>query len=372
MFSRRKFPGESGRAGGPALPGCLLVAAISCWPAVASAAGSVAVGLRYEIEPSLRACPTEATFRAGAARRLGYDPFREGAEQQVVVRALSTERGLEGSVAWWDAGGRGTGEQSFISETRDCADLVQAMTFAVAVQIQLRADLGSTSAIAPPRAQPAPRVAAAEPPAPPPPVAAAPPPVAAAPPPPQVVARLEAAPQVEVAADDKASKRPRELSLFMGAGSGVGLSLAPETNLDVRFFAAVRYWFASVELGGEATMPSTGRLDDRSGFRYRSLAGTLALCGHLHWWSACGVGKLAQIRVEGFGVDQSFSPSGTQPWAGARLAFTHRLWNRLSASLSAEGLRSLAPWTVEINQTPAWHTPAWGLHFGLDLGATFD
>jgi len=152
----------------------------------------------------------------------------------------------------------------------------------------------------------------------------------------------------------------------------VGLSLAPETDLDVRLFAAVRYWFASIELGGEATIPSTGRLDDRSGFRYRALAGTLALCGHLRWWSACGVGKLAQIRVEGFGVDQSFSPAGTQPWAGVRLAFTHRLWRRLSASVNAEGLRSLAPWTVEVNHTPAWRTPAWGLHFGLDLGATFD
>jgi hypothetical protein len=177
---------------------------------------------------------------------------------------------------------------------------------------------------------------------------------------------------MEVAADDRASRRPRELSLFMGAGSGVGLSVAPETNLDVRLFAAVRYYFASMELGGEATMPSTGRLDDRSGFRYRSLAGTLALCGHLRWWSACGVGKLAQIRAEGFGVDQSFSPAGTQPWAGARLAFTHRLWNRLSASVNGEGLRSLAPWTIDVNHTPAWRTPAWGLHFGLDVGVTFD
>jgi hypothetical protein len=112
LLPRRKFSGESGRPGGLALPGCSLAAALACWPAAAIAAGSAAVALRYEIEPSLGTCPTEATFRAGAARRLGYDPFREGGEKQVVVRAQSTERGLEGSVAWWDAGGRATGEQS--------------------------------------------------------------------------------------------------------------------------------------------------------------------------------------------------------------------------------------------------------------------
>ena len=242
------------------------------------------------------------------------------------------------------------------------------MTFAVAVQIQLRADLDATSAVAPRPAAPT-RVAAAEAP-PPPPVVAAPPQVAATPP--QVVARVEAPPKVEVAVDDSASKRPRELSLFVGAGSGVGRSLAPETSVDVRLFAAVRYWVASVEVGGEATMPSTGRLDDRSGFRYSSWPAPWLFAATFRWWSACGVGKVAQIRAEGFGVDQSFSPSGTQPWAGGRLAFTHRLWNRVAGSVHGEGLRSLAPWTVEVNHTTTWRTPDWGLHFGLDVGVTFD
>jgi hypothetical protein len=331
----------------------------------------------------MRACPTEVTFRAMASRRLGYDPFREGADQRVVIRAQSTERGLEGSVAWWDAEGRATGEQRFVSERRDCADLVQAMTFAFAVQLQLRADLDSASAVVP-RTQPAPRVPAADAPAPlasvvaPPPPAVPPPPPAVAPsppsvaPPPDTVDRAQAPPKMEVAVGEKPSKRLRELSFFMGVGSGVGLSLAPTTSVDGRLFAAVQYGLVSAEVGGEATVPSPARLDARSGFRYQSFAATLALCGHLRWWSACGMGKLGQIRVEGFGLDQPLSPSGVQPWAGARLAFTHRLWNRLAGSLHAEWLSSLAPWTVEVNHTTTWRTPAWGLHFGLDVGATFD
>jgi hypothetical protein len=143
-------------------------------------------------------------------------------------------------------------------------------------------------------------------------------------------------------------------------------------NVDGRLFASVRFRRVSLEVGAEATLPSSGWLDDRSGFRYRTDAGTLALCGHLGWWAACGVGEIAKIYVQGFGVPQPLSSSGVQPSAGARLALTHRLWGRLAASVQAEWLKSLASWTVELDHTKTWTTPAWGIHFGLDVGATFD
>ena len=159
---------------------------------------------------------------------------------------------------------------------------------------------------------------------------------------------------------------------MVGLGSGLGLFLAPSASVDGRVFAGARHRALSVEVGGEATVPTSMQLDDRSGFRYQYLAGTLALCGHLGWWSACGVGKLGKIRIRGYGVDNPSLASGVQTSAGGRLAFTHRLWGPISGMVRADWLASLTSSTVEINHTTTWSTPGSGVHLGLDVGATFE
>jgi hypothetical protein len=344
-----------------ALGRVLPVVGMLLWPTPLRAAGSGSVALRYDVDHSGSACPTEAAFRVMAARRLGYDPFRDSAGETVLIRAQDTERGIEGSVAWFDADGRRVGKQRFMSENRDCADLVQAMAFAFAVQVQLWAAVDSSPVVTP-RARSAPRTSPAEQPKLPPPAAA----------PSQTAVHIEAPAEVAIVVDQKPSKRRDGFSFVVGAGSGVGVSLAPTTSIDGHVFAAMQYRFASVEVGAEATLPSSARLDDRSGFRYRSSAGSLAICGHLRWWATCGVGKIGQIHVEGYGVAQSLSPSGTQSSAGGRVAVTHRMWGHLAASVHADWLKSLAPWTVEVNHTRTWSTPAWGIQLGMEVGALFD
>jgi hypothetical protein len=168
------------------------------------------------------------------------------------------------------------------------------------------------------------------------------------------------------------SNSRHDIAFFAGFGSAIGLRLAPSTSVDGRGFAGARYRGASGEIGGEATLPTSAHLDDRSGFRYQYVAGTLALCGHLGPWSACGVGKVGRIRIQGFGVDNPLSASGVKTSAGGRLALTHRLWGPLSAAARAEWLASFTPWNVQINHTTAWSAPGSGVLLGLDVGATFE
>jgi hypothetical protein len=168
------------------------------------------------------------------------------------------------------------------------------------------------------------------------------------------------------------SKRTPDLAFFVGLGSALGLWLAPSASFDGRLFAGAHYGAASVEIGGEATVPTSAQLDDRSGFRHQYVAGTLALCGNRGPWSACGIGKLGVVWIRGFGVDVPLSASGLQPSAGGRIALTQRLWDRISATARAEWLASLRPWNVAINYTTIWETPRSNVLFGLDLGVTFE
>jgi hypothetical protein len=158
----------------------------------------------------------------------------------------------------------------------------------------------------------------------------------------------------------------------VGLGSGLGLWLAPSPSFDGRLFVGARYGAASIEIGGEATAPTSTQLDDRSGFRHQYVAGTLALCGNRGPWSACGIGKLGVIRVRGFGVDVPLSASGLQPSAGARVALTQRLWDRIFATARAEWLASLTSWNVEVNHTTTWEMPRSSVLFGFDVGGIFE
>src|SRR3954468_24092279 len=100
------------------------------------AAAPFSVRLEYTVPEG---CPTVDAFEDIVSKRLGYAPFSTRAPERVQVLVTQGDNGTKALLSWRDSGGSSTGEQTFPSRTNDCAELVAAVGFALAVQIQLLA-----------------------------------------------------------------------------------------------------------------------------------------------------------------------------------------------------------------------------------------
>ena len=115
----------------------------------------------------------------------------------------------------------------------------------------------------------------------------------------------------------------------------------------------------------------TFRQADGTGFRASTLAGTLAVCGHLRRFALCPLVALGLLRVSGLGVDDAHAPASTTARVGLRGAFAQPLSTRLAAVLHVDAAYTLTPRTVILNELPVWRTPGLGLAFGIDLAVLF-
>jgi hypothetical protein len=321
----------------------------------ALAAPVLFVDLKYEVDPALHGCPSADDFRNMVVQQLGYDPYLADATLHVVVRAQTTERGIEGSIDWNAPMQKRVGERRFTSRSRDCQELIVAMGFVVAVEIQLLAtDLGTEPDSAPQAANAATSNPHAEA-----------EPSTARPPPPE---QTRTPPPMEI---PSSARGPSLWSTIAGMGASAGLGLGPTVIAQGRIFLQLRRRDASVELGAEASLPTTTHQTDGLGFRQNLVLGTIAACGHHGLASACVLGKFGQIRVRGLGVDNPASPTGFIAQAGPRLAVTLGLGEQLLLVGHADGLVLLTPWTVDLNGTALWAMPRFGAALGIDLAARF-
>jgi len=324
----------------------------------AHAAPELFVDLKYDIDPALQECPSEDDFRSIVDQQLGYDPYRTDAALHVVVRAQSAEPGIEGAIDWNAPTQKRAGERRFTSRSRDCHELMVAMGFVVAVQIQLLATDPTAGLASAPKAEnvesPAAAASRAETES-----------VAARPAPP-------AQPETPLPVESPASASgPTPWSVIAGIGPEAGVNLGPNLIAQGRIFCALQYAAASIELGAEASLPTTTRQTDGIGFRQNLILGTVAACGHYRFASACALGKFGQIRVSGLGVDAPSSPTGFIAQAGPRVAATLRLGEQLLLLVHADALFLLTPWAVELNRTAIWTMPWFGAVLGVDLAARF-
>jgi hypothetical protein len=311
------------------------------------------VVLDYRLDQTLGGCPNEATFTAMVEGQLGYDPFRSPAPLKVVASAGSRAEGLRGTIEWYDASGSRRGERQLSSEHTDCVAFARAMSFAVAVQIQLLAREAEGSASAPP----APTAAEASPPR----SDAGTKPSQARP-----AARdvLEPAPHAH--SDERAPWR-----FSIGAGPFVAFGMAPRAAPGGRLFAAGRVdWFA-LEFGAEATLPANYSLAGTAGFDEHVAFGSIAGCAITGRWSFCSVSKLGRYYVRGFGVDLPRDVSGGVMLTGARLMLGQELSGRWLGTLRLESLATLGTWDVTLNQRTVWTTPVVSLSLGVELGLLF-
>jgi hypothetical protein len=159
--------------------------------------------------------------------------------------------------------------------------------------------------------------------------------------------------------------------LSLGLGPSLALGMSPQPTGVGRLFASGRVAWLSLELAVDAARPASQQEAGGAGFSLDRLAAGAAACGHARALAACLTGTVGRLRARGFGVDAPASPAGTFAQAGARLAAAWDLGPRWFIAGRVEGLVMLSPWTVILNQAPAWTTPRVGALVGVDLGAHF-
>jgi hypothetical protein len=332
---------------------CVLLLALAS--PVAHAGPRLFVELDYQPDSTLGDCPSEPAFKAVIRDQLGYDPFRADAPQTIVARAHATPEGLRGTIEWRDASGAPRGERALSAEHSDCEAFARVMAFAIAVQIQLlsgEADAGATPSVP---ANGADRSSDAD-----------------------RASDTSAAPTKNPAsAEDRppspavTSREPAGWELLLGVGPTLGFGVAPATVVEGRVFGTLRHQRFSVEVGGEASLPSRRTLAEGNGVEQQLLLGSLAGCLALPPLSGCLVGKAGRLHVRGFGVDAPLSASGALAQIGPRLALGEELGSRLAAALRLEALATLIPWGVTLNHREIWRTPALSLSVGADLAVIF-
>ena len=345
---------------------------IALFPALLAAPSAVAapplrVTLEYETPPTPAGCADEAEFRRRVTSRLGDDPFAADAALHVHVQASQSEGETEGRVKWQDASGQARGEQLFARKNRGCSQLLSELSFAVAVQIELLRAGEAPSANAadrPPEGPVSERTDKSAPSQ-----TSAPPPARA--PQDRRDTQDHAARDARRAAAGADANAHVPWSVAVGGGPAIDLDLAPTPAASARLFVAVRYGHLSMEVGAGSSLPTTDQRPDGTGFHEYTLASEVGLCGHADRFGLCGLGVLGAVFVRGFGVDQPAAPSGILARAGVRATVAQQLTARWSASLRADALVLLTPWTVYLNQTPVWTMPAFGSVLGVDLTARF-
>jgi hypothetical protein len=357
--------------------GALAVATLP-FRGVEAADDELHVGIRYEISGSPRRCWSEEEFRRTVAGRIGYDPFRGMSSVFVSIHVGGSARSVDGQVEWRSARGVGLGERNFLAKDGDCVGLLTDMSFAVGLQIQLLRPQASTAAggaapaeAATSAASPArPDTPAATPPAtsaaasrPPTPLSTASPPAAV----PSPAAPAPASVTVERDISDTSAQRPA----WIGLGPSLAWGISPSITAAARLFVGARRNDLSVELGAEASYPSTERQSDGTGFRQTLVGANTAVCGHHGLLSACVLGKASQIRVSGLGVDNPQSPTGFVLQAGVRAAATLQLGGPWSATAHLDALGLLTPRSVDLSHARVWEMPRIGAVAGLAVAARF-
>ncbi|HXJ20210.1 MAG TPA: hypothetical protein VMT03_08255 [Polyangia bacterium] len=329
--------------------------------AIAATEPDFHVRLRYEVAGSVGKCWDEGEFRQSVARRVGMDPFRDGADPLVSIHVGGNPHRVNGQIEWLKTDGTRLGESTFVAEDGDCVRVLSEMSFAVSLQIELLRPHGSASAGS--GAAPPPAAAGAAPPSAAVSPTATPGAAGRAPEPAPASARIEA--------EHASPEPPARWPMWLGVGPSLAWGTSPSPSASVRLFLGIRRNAVSTEVGVEASYPSTAVQWDGTGFRQTLIDASAAVCGHRRGLSACLLGKAGQVRVLGLGVDAPRSPTGVVAQAGVRVAATLQLGVRWFATARLDALGLLTPYTVDLNRTGVWQMPWVGILAGVDVAARF-
>ena len=316
------------------------------------------IDLDYRTDAALEGCPSEAEFRAQIQSQLGYDPFRADSAQKVVARAAADGNDIKGFVRWYDASGTPRGERELTSAGKNCPAFARAMSFAIAVQIQLLYEHEEAKASTEEASEPKAKTEPASP---------TPTPGSKAEPAPG--SKAEPAPGSN--AEPAGAQAPHWL-FMVGAGPGARFGVSPRAAAEGRVFAAIRRGRFAAELGADASLPSRNQASEGAGFEQNLLGGSLAGCGFVWPFSGCLVNRYARVAVRGFGVDVPHSSSTLVVQLGPRLALNGSFARGWMGALRIDALVALSRWRVTLREQEVWDAPALSLSIGADLMAVFN
>src|SRR5579859_3295931 len=124
---------------------------VAAWTGRAAAAdASFGVRLTY-VDRSGANCPSEASLRAAAAARLGYDPFAPSGRATVEVTIARKGSGLRGEIRVDDPSRDGSASRTIDSSSGDCAELGKAMALAISIAVRTAFDHAGRTSRAPRR-----------------------------------------------------------------------------------------------------------------------------------------------------------------------------------------------------------------------------
>ncbi len=311
------------------------------------------VALEYS---AVAGCPDVGYFRSIVVERLGADVFLDSASTRVVILITSQGLGFEGKIEWLDAKGNWEGDRTFPGHSTDCEDLVRAMAFTLALQLQLSAagsEHPSSNALATPSSSTASTPSA--------------PPQAPKPTPPIV-----AAPKTQPTRVEPPPPAQPPPVLAFGAGAFLGFGTASRAVPFARVFGRVQWSRFSIELATQAGMQSVVRRTDGAGFSRRDLLAGVAGCGTFGQIDACLVTKVGEIRVTGQNIDAPASSARPIVETGLRIGATQRLYGNTYLSAYGEGLVLPILWSVTLDHDVVWASPRFAETIGLDMSYRFE
>jgi hypothetical protein len=332
------------------------VAMFIAWLAPAGAradANHGTVTLEYS---AVTGCPEVGYFKNIVVDRLGSDAFAEVAPKRVVVRITLHGRTYEGNMEWLDANGNWAGDRTFPAQSTDCDDLVRAMAFTLALQLQLSAMAETPPSTGKTDTETKPSVGTTP----------------AAPPPPQRVRpAIDPRKPPAQAGESPASVRSRPL-LAVGAGALIGFGMSSSAVPFARIFGSIAWPHWSLEFATEASLPSTIRRADGAGFSREELLAAVAGCGTLQAWSACLIAKAGEIRITGKNIDVPNSAAGPVLETGLRARATQRIFQNVAVSAYVEALALPILWSVTLDDNVLWTSPRFAETTGFDVSLRFE
>lgn len=293
-----------------------------------------------------KTCPDETVLVRDVASRLGYEPFRASATTGIAVTITAKGPAFAGRIEVTDAAGKVQGRRDLPTE-RDCAELVHAAAFAVAIVIDpLRAQQGPAPLpSAPPAASSAP--VAVAPPAPSP----SQPPASTAPPPPP------------------ASIDP--VHLHAAAGMTFSALRVPSLGLGARIEVGLRQRRWSVSLEGQSTFPLGDEQGDGGAVSASLVSAMVVPCIRAGILGACALVEVGALQGTGRAVDVPKRDTTVLFALGARVMAEVLLAPWLFLRPAVDLLAPITRTTLRIGERPVWTTPPLGLTGSVSVGTVF-
>lgn len=320
-----------------------------------------AIGLHYEVAPSLATCPSAQEFAAEVAGMIGVHPFREGASLRVsvAIREGARRGTAEGRVAFSGVSADDPdlpwgGEQTI--RASDCMEVARtlALVMTVAVERLRSARAAHMRETAPPVGQPP-----------------APPPESDAPDganaPIRTDERERPARRPPMAAAGGRSRRPPALHVSSFAGVVVAADITPGATAGTSFGARVGLGALSVGVEGLMLAPSSSVSSSGVGGSVSSTGLEITTCWHLAIGRSerldvhtCPV--IAPLLLRGVGHSPALPRAGDAASLalGGRIGGSVEVLGPIRLAVELEALAPLTRHVFVIDDQNVWVQPALG------------